>query len=126
VQKTGAIALTLLLSFVVLAWGTCPCLYTGVLVGDSQDEAPCSCCAKGSAENAPMKSGTDDCPTCSSVGCMHELPPVGDRVTLDAPALLAFLPVLDFDAPFAAESAAPLSVDYVFPPPAASTEVLIV
>ncbi len=124
-RKTGAIALTAVLSFVVLAWGTCPCLYAGVLVGDTTDEAPCACCAEKAAEKAPMKSGTDDCPTCSSVGCMHELPPVGDRVTLDAPALTAFLPSFEVDAPRAVDLVPP-QVEIYDSSPAASTEVLIV
>ena len=123
-RRTGAIVLTAVLSLVVLTWGTCPCLYANALAGHAEGEAPCSCCVGDAAQAAPTESGSDDCPTCSSVGCMHELPPVGDRVALDAPVLLAFLPVLDLDGPLAAECVAAPSVEYVVPP-AVSTEVLI-
>lgn len=101
-KRLSNISLVLGLSVVLLAWGTSPCLlgaFCGATSTTTTTVADCCCCC-GEETEAPL-SGTEDCPICSSVGSMHELPPVGAKVLLDAPASAGFavLAVLDQGSP---------------------------
>lgn len=93
-KRLSDITLVLGLSVVLLAWGTSPCLL-GAFFGATSTTttvADCCCCDRNAETQRPEApvSGTEDCPICSSVGSMHELPPVGAKVALDAPASAGF------------------------------------
>ncbi len=90
-HRTANFAMVLCLGLVILAWGTSPCLFASMLTGDGcgadLESCGCGCCCEEEPQ-APV-SGTDECPTCSSIGNMHELVPVGAKVALDTPSISA-------------------------------------
>jgi hypothetical protein len=81
----GQYGIVLVTAVVVMAWGTSPCLYADIVskLADGGAGCCCDCCCD---QGAP-RTDTDDCPACGENGAMHELPPVGDPVTLDPPTV---------------------------------------
>lgn len=82
-----------LLAILVMAWGTCPCLYAEVLSGGSVcfDATPAGTCnCEGAAADSDAQSGLtanggegtnpDRCPCGESIGTMHELPQAEESV----------------------------------------------
>lgn len=78
-RALGQYGLVALIGLATLAWGTSPCLYADLVlaIGDV-DGCCCDCCC-----DVPPRPNTDECPACSTYGNMHELPPVGDPVSLE-------------------------------------------
>ena len=91
-----------LLCFLLVTWGTCPCVYARLLgVSGTETQvareapAPCSCCKSKPVHEPrePSWPDSDDCPCCSSGGYLRDLPPQAGQDLPAAP------PVQYSDAP---------------------------
>lgn len=129
-KRLSNISLVLSLSVVLLAWGTSPCLlgaFCGATSTTTTTLADCCCCGGGDQTQGPDApvSGTEDCPICSSVGSMHELPPVGAKVALDAPASTGFVVLAALDhGPCVFDVVAPDGAPSLEPPRARFTDTV--
>lgn len=121
-HRAAQFGLVLCLGLVILAWGTSPCLFASMIAGAGAggaavEDCGCGCCEPESAPAPASRSGTDDCPVCSSIGNMHELPPVGAKVQLDAPAVATFVPPVMVATPTDADGIDRDAVEVAVEPP---------
>ena len=93
-RHAGQYGFVALIGLLVMAWGTSPCLYVNLVRSLAHaEDCCCNCCCDASPDDTNERQ-SDDCPACQTFGNMHELPPVGEPVTLEAPAE-TFLPASD-------------------------------
>lgn len=119
--RAAHITAIVLLGVVLVGWGTSPCLIGAMCTNVMQAAGiadSCCCCDDTPAPDCPEApvSGTEDCPVCSSIGSMHELPPMGTKVDLDAPAVASLVAAPDAPAPSAAIAVLPNDTPGLEPP----------